>query len=136
MWQIIDDHWIWLRGADARGYGMLQPPVVERACKLHKRLWEDRNGKLGEGEFLKQMCGVFRCHNPEHYCIIYSKLEGSPNKGGSPQDLEAFRRAAAIRELERAQAERERLGQPMPRRVQQRWRHWGLPLPDSVLHWS
>ncbi len=123
MWQIVDGHWIWLRGADPRGYGVEYEP---EARKLHRRLWEQDNGKLSEGEFLKKTCDVFRCHNPAHYKIVYSKSDGVDN---SREVTEEFRRECAIRELERGQAERERAGRSMSARTRRRWIQLGLTPP-------
>ncbi len=56
--------WLWLRGLDTTGYGVLK--VVGRDEKAHRASWEMHNGPIPQGSKVLHRCDVRCCVNPEH----------------------------------------------------------------------
>jgi hypothetical protein len=56
--------WMWQGATDSRGYAMAMRDG--RVRSLHKWLWEELHGPVGEGLELDHLCRQRSCVNPDH----------------------------------------------------------------------
>lgn len=78
--------WLWLRGLDTTGYGVLK--VVGRDEKAHRASWEMHNGPIPQGSKVLHRCDVRCCVNRELAAIhpikksMLSNIKLGKNWGG------------------------------------------------------
>lgn len=67
-WKYTPGCWIWTKGTDGWGYGIIQitTPTFKRASKAHRVSYELYVGPIPEGKLIRHKCDNVLCVNPDH----------------------------------------------------------------------
>ena len=66
--------WIWQRGKNAKGYGVISYWLENGKCtsiNAHRLYYERAKGKIPDGYFIHHLCKITSCVNPDHLEAVY-----------------------------------------------------------------